>query len=154
MKISPSAVDIQIGRAICCIRNFRGYAQEFVATKSNINQSTYSRIERGMVTISMEHFLDICKVMQVSPFLVLAAANCKVLSSPYEEDNYSIEKLNEFISSSTIHDSDKVLAFLRSNFTLPDMERLIFLLKVAQTGGGVNNNLFTLTLSTSPMSSL
>ncbi len=52
------------------IRNLRlshGYTQEYMAEKLNIDTVNYGRIERGKSKLTLDRFLKICEILQISP---------------------------------------------------------------------------------------
>ena len=49
------------------IRLSRGYTQEYMAEKLGIDTVNYGRIERGKSKLTLERFLKICEILQVSP---------------------------------------------------------------------------------------
>ncbi len=52
------------------IRNIRlshGYTQEYMAEKLGIDTVNYGRIERGKSKLSLERFIRICEILEVSP---------------------------------------------------------------------------------------
>ncbi len=56
------------------IRNLRlshGYTQEYMAEKLDIDTVNYGRIERGISKLTLDRFLKICEILEVSPEEVL-----------------------------------------------------------------------------------
>ncbi len=52
------------------IRNLRllkGYTQEYMATRLEMDPSNYGRIERGEAKLTLERFLKICQILDESP---------------------------------------------------------------------------------------
>lgn len=47
------------------IREIKGFSQDYVATKMNITQNTYSKIERGETSLTINKLLDICNALEV-----------------------------------------------------------------------------------------
>ncbi|MEO3407519.1 helix-turn-helix transcriptional regulator [Mucilaginibacter sp. CAU 1740] len=49
------------------IRESKNYSHYYVAYKLNISQNTFSKIELGNVKLTVDRFLQIAKVLDVSP---------------------------------------------------------------------------------------
>ncbi len=49
------------------IRESKNYSQYYVAYKLNISQNTFSKIELGHVKLTVDRFLQIARVLDVSP---------------------------------------------------------------------------------------
>lgn len=47
------------------IREFRNYSQEYLAEKLGISQETYSRIENGTVSLTVNRLILIAEILQV-----------------------------------------------------------------------------------------
>ena len=57
----------QILEKIRNIRLSRGYTQEYMGEKLGIDTVNYGRIERGKSKLSLERFIKICEILEVSP---------------------------------------------------------------------------------------
>ncbi|SEM77547.1 Helix-turn-helix [Mucilaginibacter gossypiicola] len=49
------------------IRESKNFSQYYVAYKLNISQNTFSKIELGHVKLTVDRFLQIARVLDVSP---------------------------------------------------------------------------------------
>ena len=56
----------QVLKNIKKTRNIRGYSLENMATELNISDSTYRKIENNQTNLSLERFLQIAKILDVS----------------------------------------------------------------------------------------
>ncbi len=64
------------------IRNIRlshGYTQEYMAEKLGIDTVNYGRIERGKSKLTLDRFLKICEILQVSPNELLNDENNEII---------------------------------------------------------------------------
>ncbi len=55
-----------IGERIKHIREGRNYTQQFLASKLNISQKAYSKIEAGEIRLTVENLLKIAEVLETS----------------------------------------------------------------------------------------
>jgi len=58
---------INILEKIRSIRLAKGYTQEYIAAKLNIDTVNYGRIERGQSKLTVDRFIELCKILEVSP---------------------------------------------------------------------------------------
>lgn len=88
------------------IRNYRknkGYSHDFMALELNISPSTYTKIERNEVKLSLERFLQISQILEVSPSLFLENQNKQIIiqnNSDFENayvENQQLDK--DFVAS-------------------------------------------------------
>jgi transcriptional regulator with XRE-family HTH domain len=56
---------IGIERRLEKIRKLQGFSQEYVASKLNISQNSYSKIERGETKVTLKKLTEICKVLEI-----------------------------------------------------------------------------------------
>ena len=56
---------LNVSSKIKKIREIKGFSQDFVATKLEITQNTYSKIERGETAITVEKLAAICEVLEI-----------------------------------------------------------------------------------------
>jgi len=54
------------------IRQSKGYTQQFVADKLNIDTINYGRIERGQSKFTVDRLLDLCKILETSPAILFS----------------------------------------------------------------------------------
>ncbi|OOQ60413.1 helix-turn-helix domain-containing protein [Mucilaginibacter pedocola] len=55
-----------------CRREELNYSQLYVATKLDISQNAYSKIESGATKISISRFVAICNILEMDPLSTLA----------------------------------------------------------------------------------
>lgn len=63
-----------LGQTIKAIRELRGLKQQYVAAQVQLMQSVYSSLEHGTKRFYFDKFIEICHVLEVSPFLVMYCA--------------------------------------------------------------------------------
>jgi transcriptional regulator with XRE-family HTH domain len=56
---------IGIERKLEKIRKLQGFSQEYVASKLNISQKSYSKIECGETKVTLKKLIEICKVLEI-----------------------------------------------------------------------------------------
>lgn len=93
-------------------RRNKGISQKEMAEKLNITASTYQKIEQNIITLSVERFLDICRILEIKSYNeLLPAVNAEIveeiekvlLSGSMAFDNvrnnanYSIRLMDELI---------------------------------------------------------
>ncbi len=71
------------------LRLSRGYTQEYMAEKLGIDTVNYGRIERGKSKLTLDRFLKICEILQVSPAELLNDNQNEIIS--YLKKIYEIE---------------------------------------------------------------
>ena len=92
------------------IRTDLGYSQEYVASKLNISQSTYSEIENDHVAVSLNKLNKIAEILDRSP-LELIQLNGKPLYIP-EDDRASINMNTNFQNALITQLSETLLKFI------------------------------------------
>jgi len=85
----------QLGKALKIVREIKGYKQEYVSVCSGIDQSLYSRFENDNAHMSLDRFLAVCDVLDVSPLLLLYCAGY-TKAYPFEQ---TIQKETDFIKN-------------------------------------------------------
>lgn len=55
--------EINLSNKIKKIREIKGFSQEYVATKLNITQNSYSKIERGETNLNFSKLNEICEII-------------------------------------------------------------------------------------------
>lgn len=56
---------INVASKIKKIREIKGLSQEYVASKLDISQNTYSKIERGETSFNLDKLSAICEVLEI-----------------------------------------------------------------------------------------
>ena len=82
-----------MNETIRLIRESKGYSQEFVATRLNLTQQSYSRLEKNPERITLSRLRDLAKILDVSLLTLLGEENMYFMqnTNPPRED--SDEKL-------------------------------------------------------------
>lgn len=57
---------MQFGNAIRIQRVIKGYSQEFMAEKLNISQNSYSKLERGLTSLTVKRLFQIAEIFEIS----------------------------------------------------------------------------------------
>lgn len=45
----------------------KGYSQQYIASELDISQNAYHKIESGETKLTLEHFLNICSILDEKP---------------------------------------------------------------------------------------
>jgi len=56
---------LNIASKIRKIRELKGFSQEYVASRLEVTQNTYSKIERGETSLSVDKLAAICSILEV-----------------------------------------------------------------------------------------
>jgi len=88
------------GAKIRMIRDLRGYSQESIATKLNITQASYSRIENNQIKIDVVLLEKLAKELSVAPADILSGEPAIINFTPNQvakgneivEDFYAYQK--------------------------------------------------------------
>lgn len=62
---------MQFGNAIRIQRVIKGYSQEYMASRLNISQNAYSKLEREETELSVKRAYEIAAILEVSVYLLL-----------------------------------------------------------------------------------
>ncbi|WP_184549747.1 helix-turn-helix domain-containing protein [Mucilaginibacter sp. FT3.2] len=54
-------------------REFKNYSQKYLATKLNISQNAYSKIELGQTSLTVERLLIIAQILDINIIELVAA---------------------------------------------------------------------------------
>lgn len=61
-------------------RKEKGFNQTDMAEKLSINVSTYSKIEQNIISLSIERFLEICRILEIKSYNdLLPAVNAEIV---------------------------------------------------------------------------
>ncbi len=71
------AKTMKVQDKIRIIRTSKGYTQEYIAEKLNIDPVNYGRIERGLSKLTIERFLKIAEILEINPSELLDKAEDK-----------------------------------------------------------------------------
>ena len=119
-----------IGQKIEKIRNFRGYSQDYVATRLAITQQHYSKMETGEAKITVQRLEEIAKVLAVSLIDILTYDESKIVFNNSNHDQsttiqkgvvFESDSANEEIKKlyqSIIADKDKQIELLENHLAL------------------------------------
>lgn len=109
------------------IREIKGFSQEYIASKLEITQNTYSKIERGETKITLDKLNDICKALEISLDLLfnfndrMVFNNCNQTGNFGEYSTYvfnSIDKISELyerIIDSKNNEIERLQKIIKSN---------------------------------------
>ena len=62
---------MQFGNAIRIQRVIKGYSQEYMASRLNISQNAYSKLEREETELSVKRIYEIAEILEVSVYQLL-----------------------------------------------------------------------------------
>jgi len=82
----------QIADNIRKIRVLKNYTQQFMAQELGISQKSYSNIENNVHTLSMERFLKIASILEVTPAELLNFNGREVMRRQLKQNGRSREK--------------------------------------------------------------
>jgi transcriptional regulator with XRE-family HTH domain len=81
------------------IRNYRknkGFSHDYMALELNISPSTYTKIERNEVNLSLERFLRITKILETPPSSFLEnKRNTVIIQNNNDFENAYVENLQQ-----------------------------------------------------------
>ncbi len=72
----------KLGWKICKLREFRNYTQEFMAAQLQISQRSYSRIEKDLVRIRIDHLNKIADILGIHIQDILSFDEKKLFEAP------------------------------------------------------------------------
>ncbi|MEA3452160.1 MAG: helix-turn-helix transcriptional regulator [Bacteroidota bacterium] len=58
---------MKIHKKIRVIRQSKGYTQDYIANKLNLDTVNYGRIERGQSKLTVDRLIKLCEILEVSP---------------------------------------------------------------------------------------
>ena len=62
------------------IRRTKGLSQQEMAVKLNITASTYQKIEQNLISLTIERFLEICRILEIDSYNdLLPAVNWEIV---------------------------------------------------------------------------
>lgn len=80
----------RIGNKLLEVRKRRGLTQAEVAEAAGISDRTYAEIERGTINTRVETILKICKVLCITPDVLLVTEN----TAKQEQEAQLLQRLN------------------------------------------------------------
>ena len=66
-KTKDSSLTKTILSKIKLARFQKGYSQQNMASELDISQNAYHKIEKGVTKLTLEHFLNICSILEEKP---------------------------------------------------------------------------------------
>lgn len=94
---------MEIHEKIRTIRLSKGFTQDNIAEKLNIDPVNFGRIERGQANLTMERFLKICEILEVHPRLFFEDSTEEGESRTLLEKIYQeIKQINEKLDNKTV----------------------------------------------------
>lgn len=79
---------MQLGNSIRIQRVIKGYSQEYMASRLNISQNAYSKLEREETELSVKRVYEIAEILELSVYQLLPEVR-----SSSAIDLYSLKKL-------------------------------------------------------------
>jgi transcriptional regulator with XRE-family HTH domain len=102
---------METGEKIRKVRELRNFKQKIVADAIGVSQQYYSEMESGLAKVTIEHFLNIAKVLQVEPLNLLEFDIAPILNNHNQQGgqviNYvhnnqaaaeHLQKINELLT--------------------------------------------------------
>jgi transcriptional regulator with XRE-family HTH domain len=93
--------NMTVHEKIRAIRQSKGFTQDYIAEKLDIDTVNYGRIERGQAKITLERFVEICAILSVQPSNLLEEIEINSLKQQdiMEKIYDEIRQINEKISN-------------------------------------------------------
>lgn len=66
---------MQFGNALRIQRVIKGYTQEYMAERLNLSQNSYSKLERGLTSLTVSRLYQIAEILGISIQDILPAEN-------------------------------------------------------------------------------
>lgn len=85
------------------IRKKKGYSQKYMAEKLNLSVSGYGKIETGENILSVERFLNICRILEISSYRDLLPEINSSLIEKFNITLLSVIGSNNMIRSNSIY---------------------------------------------------
>ena len=95
-----------INKELKNIREDKDLTTGYMAERLNMSQTNYSRIENGNVRLTIDVFLDICKILNVNPKSFFDDFDENTISLTDEEIDV-INKANKVINSKILNITNK-----------------------------------------------
>ena len=119
--MQKSRTNMQVGQKIKRIRELRNFTQEYLASRLNITQESYSKIEANKTNVSTQRLEQIAGILEVSVFDLMA------FDEKYIFNNYN--NAGNAVQSISPKENAKVIFFNQSESEKQLYERLIEELK-------------------------
>ncbi|MBX7204057.1 MAG: helix-turn-helix domain-containing protein [Bacteroidia bacterium] len=115
MNISDEFDYEKLGEAIRLFRKQKELKQSYVAKKAGISQPHYCKMEQGTRHLSLDQFLAVCDVLEVSPLLLFYFAGFR---KTYNIGNISASRILKGVLSHLPNETGKIAHFNRGGVTL------------------------------------
>lgn len=102
-----------VGEKIRKIREIRGYSQEYVASKLEMSQNNYSRIELNQVKVNLDRLQDVATVLEVDIMDILNFDERYVFHSTSHSQTGGETKSGIFNNDSLIKELKEEILYLR-----------------------------------------
>lgn len=94
-------------------RKNKGYSHDYMAIELDISPSTYTKIERNEVKLTVERFLQIAEILDISPASFLkSSGNNVVIQNNTDFENAYVENLQQLDRELVITLKEEII-FLR-----------------------------------------
>lgn len=57
---------MQLGNALRIQRVIKGYTQEYMAERLNLSQNSYSKLERGLTSLTVKRLYEVAEILEIS----------------------------------------------------------------------------------------
>lgn len=97
-------LDKSIGIKIRKVRELKNFSQNYVANKLSMNQSTYSDIENGVISISEEKLIKIADALEVSREVIEWFNDQVIFNSCVQSGYVNTNHINPIEKIQQLHD--------------------------------------------------
>jgi len=75
VRFSQDQKNMQFGNALRIQRVIKGYTQEYMAERLHLSQNSYSKLERGLTSLTVSRLYQIAEILGISIQDILPAEN-------------------------------------------------------------------------------
>lgn len=105
---------MKIGDNLRKIRELKGYSQEFIASKLEISQRQYSRIENNETDLSLSKLEFICDVLEITPQQLLGFDEKQIFNNNNQQGGNAANILINAFSEREREQYERRIAHLES----------------------------------------
>lgn len=78
---------MQLGNALRIQRVIKGYTQEYMAERLKLSQNSYSKLERGLTSLTVSRLYQIAEILEISVQDILPGAKPGTDGKPDSAEN-------------------------------------------------------------------
>ncbi|MDZ4749624.1 MAG: helix-turn-helix transcriptional regulator [Saprospiraceae bacterium] len=102
----------KIGKDIRCVREAKGYSQEYMAEMLDMVQSSYANLESGKSSMSIDRLLRICDILHLDVHALLDRSG--TFSSPPDQHPEYMDKIKVAVQPEVIQVYGELIAEMKS----------------------------------------